>query len=335
MPDLISMPQAPIGAVAIGKNEGERLKLCLQALAKQVSHLVYVDSGSSDGSVEFARSVRADVVDLDPTIPFTAARARNAGVERLVRIAPEVKYVQLIDGDCELVDGWIANAADFLEANREYAAAAGRLRERFPDASVYNYLSDVEWNTPVGDAKACGGIAMMRIRAFESVGGFMPDLIAGEEPELCVRLRQDGWKIRRLDAEMALHDVAMSRFSQWWKRAMRAGHAYAEGSHLHGAPPERMSVRESRRIVAWGLLLPTVTVAAAPVTGQLSLLLLLAYPLNVIRIARRLRTEGQSRPWTIAFFLMLAKVPQAIGWLRFQWGRLTGNRSAIIEHKGA
>jgi GT2 family glycosyltransferase len=327
-------PRLSVGAVAIGKNEGERLKVCLHSLERQASHVIYVDSGSSDGSVEFARSVGADVVELDPAIRFTAARARNAGMERLIEVAPEVEYAQLIDGDCELVDGWIETAVGFLEANEEYAAAAGRLRERFPNASIYNYLCDVEWDTPVGDADACGGISMMRARAFESVGGFNPSLIAGEEPELCVRLRREGWKIRRLEAEMALHDVAMSRFSQWWKRAMRAGHAYAEGSSLHGAPPERMWVRESKRIVAWGLLLPGFAVAGAPVTGGLSLLLLLAYPLNTIRIAGRMRSEGQSRPWTIASFLMLAKLPEAAGWMRFQWGKLTGNRSAIIEHKG-
>ena len=80
--------RSSVGAVAIGKNEGERLRICLQSLAKQVSRLVYVDSGSSDGSVELARSVEAVVVELDPRIPFTAARARNAGVERLTEIAP-------------------------------------------------------------------------------------------------------------------------------------------------------------------------------------------------------------------------------------------------------
>lgn len=321
-------------AVAIGKNEGERLQLCLKSLARQMSRIVYVDSGSTDGSVDFARSIGVEVVELDPSVPFTAARARNAGVKRLAQGASGMKYVQLIDGDCELVDGWIEAAVSFLDGNEEYAAAAGRLRERFPDRSVYNYLCDVEWNTAVGDAKSCGGIAMMRLSAFESIDGFRPDLIAGEEPELCLRLRQGGWKIRRLDAEMALHDVAMSRFSQWWKRAVRSGHAYAEGAHLHGAPPERMSVRESRRIVVWGLVLPAFTLATAAVTGCGSLLLLLAYPLNVIRIARRLQRDGQSRPWTLAFFLMLAKFPQAIGWLRFHWGRLSGDRSAIIEHKG-
>ncbi len=322
-----------LGAVVIGRNEGDRFRRCLDSLLGRATPIVYVDSGSTDGSIEYARKHGVDVLELDASIPFTAGRARNAGVERLSQVAPEVKYAQLIDGDCELVDGWIEDAVAFLEESPEYAAAAGRLRERFPDASVYNYLCDVEWNTPVGDADACGGIAIMRVQAFEAVGGFMPGLIAGEEPELCVRLRQSGWRIRRLDIDMALHDGAMSRFSQWRKRAMRAGHAYAEGAYLHGAPPERMWVRESRRIVAWGLLLPALAIAAAPVTGGLSLLLLFAYPFNVIRIARRLRREGQSRPWTLAFFLMLAKLPQAIGWLRFQWGKLTGNRSELIEYK--
>jgi hypothetical protein len=284
--------------------------------------------------VEFARSLGAHVVELDSSTPFTAARGRNAGIQRLREIAPEVEYAQLIDGDCELVHGWIPNAAGFLDANPEYAAAAGRLNERFPDASIYNYLCNVEWDTPIGDADVCGGIAMMRVRAFESVGGFKPDLIAGEEPELCVRLRQDGWKIRRLDADMALHDVAMTRLSQWWKRTTRSGHSYAEVSDLHGAPPERMWVEESRRVVAWGLVLPTLAVVGAPITSGASLLLLLAYPFNVVRIAQRLRREGQTRPWTLAFFLMLAKLPEAAGWLRYQWGKLTGKRSAIIEHKG-
>ena len=140
--------------------------------------------------------------------------------------------------------------------------AAGRLRQRFPDASVYNHLCDVEWNTPVGDANECGGIAIMRVRAFEAVGGFIPGLIAGEETELCVGLRQAGWKIRRLDTVMTLHNVAMSRFSRWWKRTVRAGHAYAEGAYLHGTPPERMGARKSRRIVAWGLLFPALAIAA-------------------------------------------------------------------------
>ena len=44
-----------IGAVIIGRNEGARLERSLQALAGQVAQIVYVDSGSTDGSVAAAR----------------------------------------------------------------------------------------------------------------------------------------------------------------------------------------------------------------------------------------------------------------------------------------
>ncbi len=322
-----------VGAVAIGKDEGERLKVCLRSLEGVVGQIVYVDSGSTDGSKEFAASVAADVVELDPAISFTAARARNAGMERLRQIAPNVEYAQMIDGDCELNPTWIAAAHDFLMANPEYAVAAGRVRERFPEASAYNYLCDFEWNTPVGDADSSGGNAFVRVAAFEAVDGFDPRLIAGEEPELCLRLRAAGWKIRRVDHEMVLHDANMTRFSQWWTRARRAGHAYAEGSAMHGAPPERHWVRESRRAVVWGLVLPLSSVAGAPFTGGLSLALLLLYPINVARIAWRLRRQGEPRAWVIATFLMLSKLPEGLGWLRYQIGRLTGRHSTLIEYK--
>src|SRR6185437_7195484 len=93
------------GAVAIGRNEGERLRQCLKSLSAAAA-VVYVDSGSTDGSAEWARSQGADVIDLDIGLPFTAARARNAGFGRLREIDSDLRYVQFLDGDCELIDGW-------------------------------------------------------------------------------------------------------------------------------------------------------------------------------------------------------------------------------------
>ncbi len=322
-----------LGAVAIGKNEGERLKACLTSLRGQVPHLVYVDSGSTDGSVEFAASLGASVVELDSSVPFTAARARNAGFERLMSDAPNLTYVQFVDGDCEVVEPWVETAARFLDEHEGHAVACGRRRERFPAASIYNFLCDVEWDTPVGDAEACGGDALMRVDAFRSVNGFVPTLIAGEEPELCVRLRRAGWKIRRIDAEMTRHDAAMTRFSQWWKRAKRAGHAFGEGADLHGDSPQQHWVRESRRVVFWGIALPLLALLAAFFSKRLFALIVLAYPLNLLRIALRLRAEGRERPWAMAFFLMLAKFPEALGWLQYHRRRIQGKESEIIEYK--
>jgi GT2 family glycosyltransferase len=324
-----------IGLVAIGRNEGQRLHQCLLSAIGKVSTVVYVDSGSTDGSVELARSLRVDVVELDMSTPFTAARARNAGFAHLLKVNVQIEFVQFVDGDCEIVEGWLERAQHELIAHPNVAVVCGRCRERFPDFSIYNRLCDLEWDTPIGETKACGGNAMMRIKAYQQVGGFNPALIAGEEPELCVRLRQQGWKIFRLDAEMVLHDAQMKSFSQWWKRAMRAGYAYAEGAWLHGREPERYWVRESRSIWFWGLLLPLLALGMAWTTHGFSLLLLIAYPVLGGRIFFNLyRSNICSKHAALyALFCVVGKFAQVGGALRFLYSRFMGTKSTLIEYK--
>lgn len=315
-----------IAAVIIGRNEGDRFLRCLASVKGQVDLVVYVDSGSTDGSIEAAEKAGAEVVRLDTSRPFTAARARNAGLEHVIEIAPDINMVQFIDGDCELQQGWVATAAAFLESQTRAAVACGRRRERFPDASIYNRLIDAEWDTPIGQTRACGGDALMRVSALTQVGGFDADLIAGEEPELCVRLRAAGWTIWRLDAEMTLHDAAMTGFGQWWQRTRRGGYAFAEGRAMHGRLPERHCVTPMRRILFWGIALPVLTVFGALVSPW-ALLLLLAWPLQIMR----LWLKGESLPR--ALFLTLSKIPESWGALTYWWRRLTRRRSELIEYK--
>ncbi|GAB4384635.1 MAG: hypothetical protein Kow00121_48410 [Elainellaceae cyanobacterium] len=325
-----------VGLVAIGRNEGDRLRQCLtSALAQNVPDIVYVDSGSTDGSVEMARSLGVEVVELDLSVPFTAARARNAGFARLIELQPNLEFVQFVDGDCELVAGWIDRAQQELDARLELAVVCGRRRERYPDRSIYNRLCDLEWNTPVGEAKACGGDAMMRVAAFQQVNGFNSTLIAGEEPELCVRLRQHGWKILRADAEMTLHDAQMLHFGQWWKRFLRAGHAYAEGAYLHGASPERHWVKESRSIWLWGLVLPLCTIGFAAFSHGWGLFLLAAYPLTAYRVYRYGKQQGLDAKEAILYAAscVLGKFPNVLGQLKFYWNHWSGQQNQLIEYK--
>lgn len=324
-------PRNAIGVVAIGRNEGNRLRRCLESGVRLADRVVYVDSGSTDGSVAMARGKGVTVVELDRSAPYTAARARNEGYRRLRELAPNVPYVQFVDGDCELADGWLDTAARFLDKHERVAVVCGRLREKYPERSVYNMLCDIEWDTPVGEARACGGNAMVRISAFDSVQGFRPDLIAGEDPELCVRIRAASWRVWRLDGEMALHDVAMTRFSQWWKRSVRAGYAFAEGASLHGAPPERHYVREARRALVWGVLLPVLILASAFV-DPVYLSLLVIYPLQVIRIALRSNLGG-SMAWWRAAFLVLGRFPEGLGELTFLFNRAMRKRGTLVEYK--
>ena len=326
-----------VGLVAIGRNEGQRLRQCLLSVIGKVACVVYVDSGSTDGSIELARSLGVEVVELDLSTPFTAARARNAGFAHLLQTDAQIEFVQFIDSDCEVVEGWLDYAQSELEAQPNVAVVCGRRRERFPEQSIYNQLCDIEWNTPVGETKACGGDSMMRVEAFQQAGGFNSTLIAGEEPELCVRLRQKGWKILRLDAEMTRHDAQMTRFGQWWKRTLRAGHAYAEGAWLHGREPERHWVKESRSIWFWGLILPLLVLGMAWPTKGLSILLLGGYPLVAYRISRYMQQQEikSKDAWAYGLFCMLGKFPQVQGQLQFHLGRLLGRRQALVEYKTA
>jgi glycosyltransferase involved in cell wall biosynthesis len=326
-----------IGVVAIGRNEGARLRRCLQSVVDRVAAVVYVDSGSTDGSVQAARELGVDVVALDLSIPFTAARARNAGFARLRSLVPDVEFVQFVDGDCEVDAEWLPTAAAALANDPQLAGVCGRRRERFPEQTVFNRLCDLEWDTPVGETKSCGGDALLRVAALVEVGGYDDTLIAGEEPELCVRLRERGWRIRRLPAEMTLHDAAMTEWRQWWKRSVRAGHAYAEGAARHGRPPERHWVREVRSNWFWGAAVPAVVLAFAWPTHGASMLLLGGYVVLAWRVwqhARRRRFSAVDAA-TYAWFTVLGKFPQTVGQLQFHWNRFVGRRSRLIEYKGA
>jgi len=324
-----------LGVVAIGRNEGQRLRRCLESVLGRAAVVVYVDSGSTDGSVALAEQLGAAVVELDRALPFTAARARNAGFARLRALAPETELVQFVDGDCEVVAGWLERAEREILSEPKLAVVCGRRRERHPEASIYNRLCDLEWDTPVGDAEACGGDALMRVAPLAAVGGYTDDLIAGEEPDLCLRLRQQGWRVRRLDAEMTLHDAAMKRFGQWWRRSLRAGHAFAEGAARHGHEPERHWVREARSNWLWGLALPAAALGLAPPSAGLSLGLLAGHGLLVRRIYRRMRARGLSPADArlYAAFCVVGKLPQGLGQALYWSRRLTGRRGGLIEYK--
>ena len=276
-----------LGIVVIGRNEGGRLIDCLTSLRSLKNEIVYVNSASTDGSGLAAERLGAFVVKLDTAQPLTAARARNEGFATIMARRSTVRFVHFIDGDCQLVPGWLATALAFIIERNDVAVVCGRRRERNPERSVYNRLCDIEWDSPIGEALACGGDSLVRVDAFKDVGGFRSVLIAGEEPELCARLRQRGWKIWRLDAEMTQHDAAMTRFNQWWRRAVRSGYAEAEISWLHFSSD--IGSREKRAVVSalfWGGLLPLAVVLGAFCKPAV-LVGLLIYPLQIGRIAVR------------------------------------------------
>ena len=340
-----------LGVIAIGRNEGERLRRSLASVTGRGLPVVYVDSASTDGSVALARSLGAEVVELDMSRPFSAARARNEGFARLMQVAPQTQFVQFVDGDCEIVEGWLDRARQTLESRPEVAVVCGRRRERFPEKSVYNRLADLEWDTPVGEAKSCGGDAMMRVSAFQSVNGFDPSVVAGEEPELCQRLREQGHKILRIDAEMTLHDSAMLHFSQWWKRAVRSGYGAADVATRFGH--QGLFVKQVKSARAWAIGWPTWVLVlfvgtlvnlwtlgmefkrallSAVFWGGVAAAVL---PLQMIRLAFKARRRARDAKIALAYgvLIMIGKWANVIGQRQYRRDRAAGRNTRLIEYK--
>jgi GT2 family glycosyltransferase len=320
-----------IAAIVIGRNEGQRLIGCLRSIGPTPINVVYVDSGSTDDSVNAAERLGAQAVKLDLSHPFTAARARNEGFAVVMARRPNIRFVQFIDGDCELDGGWLDTALRFINQRNDIAVVCGRRREKYPTTSIYNLLCDIEWDTPVGEAAACGGDALIRVEAFRAAGGFRTQLIAGEEPELCVRMREAGWKVWRIDAEMTRHDAEIKRFSQWWLRSVRNGYGMWEVSRLHKHSLFCIWKREMRSTIFWSGLVP-IAIGLAMLYSPFALLGTLIYPLQGCRIAFY---RGLTAPcsWTYALFTVLAQFPLFQGILKFYWRYFIGSAARLIEYK--
>ncbi len=324
-----------VGIVVIGRNEGIRLKRSLKSVQAQADFIVYVDSASDDNSVEFAQSIGIDVLNLDMSIPFSAGRARNEGFEWLLKKYPQLDYIQFIDGDCELCMVWLEFAFNFLQTNTSCAIAAGRRKEKYPENSIYNLLCDIEWDTPIGETNACGGDSMIRKEAFLQVNGFNPEVIAGEEPELCYRLKKKGWTIYRLDHLMTLHDADITRFSQWWKRMLRTGHAYAQGFVMHGNEGDGYCRKPSLKIWLYALIIPMIVFFLTIFNSPYYLWLFFVYIAQLgwigFKAAKKLKNVRHSAVY--AAFIIIAKWPQCVGQLFFLYRKIFQHEFEVIEYQ--
>jgi GT2 family glycosyltransferase len=331
-----------IGVVTIGRNEGERLIRCLQSILAQLPPegiVVYVDSGSTDQSCVAARELGVEVVELDMSIPFTASRARNAGFQRLQEQDPTVEYVQFLDGDTELLDDWLIAALEAFKNNSNIVAVCGWRRELFPEQSIYNRVIDVEGrlagNGKIGPVGSFEGSFLIRAEALVTVGGYNNQVIAAEDDELSIRLRQAGGIIWRINRTSVTHDANVYSIWQWWQRSKRAGYAYAQVSSLHGAPPERKFIREIRRTWLWGAIIPSSALVLAPLTYGLSLIAFLRYPVTTLRLFYKTKQYDLPPKHRLAWGLSctMAAFPEFVGVMKFYWDRWCQQRPQIIEYK--
>jgi GT2 family glycosyltransferase len=302
-----------LGIVVIGRNEAAHLADCLAALPDVPT--VYADSASTDGSAAIAQAAGVETVVVTTPPATTASRGRNAGLARLLEIAPDTEIVQMIDGDCILDATWLPAAQIALARNPQNAAVFGQLRECHPEASLYNRLCDREWKVPAGKVMSCGGISLFRVEALQAVGGYSDDVKAGEENDLCLRLRNKGWTIEALAEPMGTHDAGLLHFGQWWWRARRAGHAFAEHIARHGRQADADWRRQRKSIFVWSGLMPLLTLLLLVASPVFAVIPIMIWCAQVGRITLREHREGES--WRDAFWIglstMIGKFAQLLG----------------------
>ena len=327
-----------VSVVVIGRNEGDRLLDCLESVNSVPREgfrleLIYVDSASSDGSPGLARTHGARVIEVNPERP-SAALGRNAGWR-----SSKGEFVLFLDGDTLLDPGFIAKALPAMD-EPGVAVVWGHRRERFPEQSLYIRVLDLDWIYPPGDSEFCGGDALMRREALEHVAGFDDTLIAGEEPELCRRLREQHNRVLHMDIPMTLHDLGIDSFSAYWRRALRAGHAYAEVAHRYRNSPDPLWHNDSRRNLLKGLLLlasPMILVLAFSVSPGLAFGLCIAAAAMIARSAHRGRWKSPDRTdrWLYAIHSHFQQIPILFGQLTWRLHRWKGENRRLIEYKQA
>ena len=329
-----------ISVVVIGRNEGQRLARCLESVLRipgfkeSGAELIYADSASRDGSPELAAGYGAQVIVLDAP-RTTAALGRNAGWR-----AAKGEFILFLDGDTILHPGFANAALEPMMQDSSIVAVWGHRREIYPKASIYNRILDLDWVYAPGITECCGGDVLMRRHVLEEAGGYDSELIAGEEPELCHRLRARGYRILHIDHPMTGHDLHVTRWSQYWKHAVRAGHAFAEissrfrdsGDRLWDADRKRNLLRGGfwAASLAIALVISALLLSVLPLAAWLALLALLS-----LRSAWKSRWKSRDIPTLLLYGVHshLQQIPICVGQLRFALDQRRGNKRALIEYK--
>lgn len=330
------------GIVIIGRNEAHHLEWSLRSVLHEGLPCVYADCLSRDASLPIARKLKIPVVMVSGEM-LTAAKARNTGFNCLTAQFPSLEYIQFLDGDCQLKANWIATAVKILDENPRLAAISGILEERYPHAGLFHRLAAIEWHLAFQAPHRCGGVTLFRASALRDADGFNDVIRAGEEPELCHRLRQRGWEFKKVELPMATHDLGHASWRTWCRRQMRNGGGALQVYRLHAHEPQPLLRSYLFSIALWTLAGPLTaliaTVAAGLAVGfAAGLIVLMAACLGYVwqawRIRAYVRRHGIGNSALVYSCMALAgKFPELLGVLFYTFEERFKGKPSLLSQK--
>jgi GT2 family glycosyltransferase len=197
------MSEAPITVVMITRNRGRHIHTALEHLVAlpERPHIIVVDNGSSDDTVNIARSFHRSV-EVVPLGRNMGGAGRNVGVA-----LASTPYVAFSDDDSWWAAGSLDRACNLFESHPRLGLVEARilvgphqridpvcqLMAESPLASHHQDGSRPPGIT-ITSFIACG--AIVRRAAFRQVGGFHPRFgVGGEEEVLALDLLRNGWQL--------------------------------------------------------------------------------------------------------------------------------------------
>lgn len=315
-----------IAVVIIGINVERYISGCITSVLESKYpadklNIVFVDGGSGDRSVELAKGFDGvRVIELKDPSP-TPGKGRNAGFR-----AVQSPFIQFMDADTTLHPLWFEKALPYFKDR--VAAVCGYRKEKYPEKNFYHTIGNIEWRYEEGPCRYFGGEALILRDILEQCGGYDENLVAGEDPDLSYRIRRDGRVIYRIKEDMTTHDLNMTKFRQYIKRAFRTGHAYAEIGLRYSGNKEKMWLRELFRICV-GVCTPWLILALSAAFGNfcfglIPALLIALRPLwKTFRFKKELNLTGL-KAFLYAFHLCFVVYPQFAGAMRYIYTMIFG-----------
>lgn len=269
------MPDKKLSLIIASYNRGARLcatldSLLEQTLPKEVWEVVVVDNNSTDDTANrFAAYMEAHP-ELDARMVSESRQgvsaARNRGVAE-----SRGEYIVVIDDDEVVVPGFLEMYYRMFEDNPDVAAGGGRILPRF-ESRPPRWMSPYTERAIAGTVDLGGGIREFpegkffgggnhgyRRNVTERYGGYDPllgrtgtTLLAGEEKDFYIRLRQGGERILYLPQATIYHLINPERLTRDYFGRLCLNIGRSERLRTLSASKAKFFVRLAAEAFKWG-----------------------------------------------------------------------------------